>query len=151
MYRVSTWVRLVNFIADFLFIRFVLLRFIVVPVLQTVYPSLFTYPHTELVLLSYLINLIVLFVYYFAAEATTGMTVGKVVTQTKVVTIDGDKPTTRTFFFRTLWRIVPFEAFSWLGYAGWHDTQTNTMVVSRNFAQPEEEQYEEEVSETPES
>jgi len=86
----------------------------------------------------------VLFIYFFAAEATTGMTVGKIVTQTKVVTQDGDNPTTRDFLFRTLWRLVPFEPFSWLSYSGWHDRQTGTMVVSRSQVQEAEDIEEQE-------
>lgn len=142
MYPVSIWLRLINFIIDILFIRLLLLRLVVYPALRQALPSLATLSHDSLVWLSYLINAVVVFIYYFVAESTTGMTVGKLLTQTKVVTQDGDKPTTRTFLFRTLWRLVPFEPFSWITYAGWHDRQTNTMVVSLRYEKPEDESEE---------
>jgi uncharacterized RDD family membrane protein YckC len=140
MRPVSIWLRLINFIADALFIRFALLHLAVYPILRQAIPSLATYSHDSLLLLSYLINAIVFFIYYFVAEATTAMTVGKLLTQTKVVTQDGERPTTRTFLFRTLWRLVPLEPLSWLGYAGWHDRQTSTMVVRIGEEQQKEEQ-----------
>jgi len=77
-----------------------------------------------------LINTTVVFIYYFVSEASTGLTVGKLITQTKVATQDGDKPTTYNIFIRSLWRIVPLEPVSWLSATGWHDRQSNTMVVS---------------------
>jgi uncharacterized RDD family membrane protein YckC len=78
-----------------------------------------------------LINTTVVFIYYFASEASTGLTAGKLITQTKVVTQDGDKPTTYNIFIRSLWRIVPLEPISWLNTTtGWHDRQSDTMVVS---------------------
>jgi uncharacterized RDD family membrane protein YckC len=67
------------------------------------------------------------------------MTVGKLLTQTMVVTEYGEKPTTRTILFRTLWRLVPFEPFSWGRNAGWHDRQTDTTVVSRRYEQNDEQ------------
>ncbi|MFI5163053.1 MAG: RDD family protein [Sphingobacteriales bacterium] len=139
MYPVSIWLRLINLIVDLLFIRLVLLRLVVYPVVRQAIPSMATFSHESILLLSYLINAVVVFIYYFASESTTGVTVGKLLTQTKVVTQDGNKPTTRTVLFRTLWRLVPFEPFSWVTYAGWHDRKTNTMVVSRRYEQTEEE------------
>ncbi|MBS1527145.1 MAG: RDD family protein [Bacteroidetes bacterium] len=140
MYPVSIWLRLVNFIGDALFIRFVLLRLIVIPALQQFATSFLINNRNHPYFLSYLIYAVVLFIYYFVAEASTGMTVGKILTQTKVVTQDGRRPTTRIFLFRTLWRLVPFEAFSWLGYAGWHDTHTGTTVVRIGEEQQQQEE-----------
>jgi uncharacterized RDD family membrane protein YckC len=129
MEPVSVWVRLINFIADVLFIRLVLLRLAVYPLLWRAFPSLAGLGHSSFWLLSYLINAVVIFIYYFVAESTTGMTVGKLLTQTRVVTEYGEKSTARTLLFRTLWRLVPFEPFSWGLNNGWHDRQTGTTVV----------------------
>jgi uncharacterized RDD family membrane protein YckC len=80
----------------------------------------------------YLINIAVFFIYYFGAEVTTGLTFAKLITQTKVATVHGYKPTIYDVFKRTIWRLVPFEAFSFFGANGWHDSQSNTMIISNN-------------------
>lgn len=55
------------------------------------------------------------FVYYVGMETVFGKTVGKFVTGTKVVTADGDKPELMAILGRTLCRLIPFDAFSFLG------------------------------------
>ena len=150
MEAVSVWVRLVNFIADILFVRLALLRLAVYPILRQTFPSLATLSRDSLLWLSYLINAVVIFIYYFVAESTTSMTVGKLLTQTIVVNEYGERPTTRTILFRTLWRLVPFEPFSWGRNAGWHDRQTDTTVVSRRQWLESQEQQDEEQLETQE-
>jgi uncharacterized RDD family membrane protein YckC len=70
--------------------------------------------------------------YYTTLEAVTGRTVGKLITGTQVVDKDGKLPALGVIFRRSLSRIVPFEAFSFLGNArGWHDTWTDTWVVEK--------------------
>ena len=70
-------------------------------------------------------------VYYFLFEAITQRTIGKYITNTIVINIDGDKPDLGTIFKRTLCRIIPFEPFSFFrdDARGWHDTITDTIVV----------------------
>ena len=43
----------------------------------------------------------------------------------------GNKPSNSQLIGRSFARIIPFEAFSCLGYRGWHDTLSKTYVVSR--------------------
>jgi uncharacterized RDD family membrane protein YckC len=70
--------------------------------------------------------------YYTTLEAVTGRTVGKLITGTQVVDKDGKLPALGVIFRRSLSRIVPFEAFSFLANArGWHDTWTDTWVVEK--------------------
>ncbi|MFM8914469.1 MAG: RDD family protein [Flammeovirgaceae bacterium] len=71
--------------------------------------------------------------YYVFCESVFGRTVGKLITGTKVVDQNGQLPSTGTIFLRTLARMVPFEAFSFLGddARGWHDRWTNTYVVKK--------------------
>ena len=78
-------------------------------------------------LLGYLLAII----YYFVLEATTGRTLGKLITKTKVVMRNGDEPSHGTIFKRTLCRLIPFEPFSFFGgdEMGWHDSISNTRVV----------------------
>lgn len=80
--------------------------------------------------LSYFIGALLTLFYYTLMEATTGRTIGKLITKTKVVDANGDKPDFGSAFIRSLCRCVPFEAFSFLfADKGWHDNWSNTRVV----------------------
>lgn len=79
------------------------------------------------------VSYFVYFIYYIVAEfALKGRTVGKLVTSTKAVTVNGEPFTLRHAALRSLVRLIPIEAFSYLGKnpSGWHDTWTKTRVVS---------------------
>jgi uncharacterized RDD family membrane protein YckC len=78
-----------------------------------------------------LIAIILLFIYYVLMEGSTGRTIGKYITKTKVVNEKGEIPGFKTIFLRSLCRFIPFEAFSFLGQnsLGWHDTISKTKVV----------------------
>jgi uncharacterized RDD family membrane protein YckC len=69
--------------------------------------------------------------YYIPFEATTGRTIGKLITGTKVVNDKGQPPTLMEVVKRTLARFIPFEAFSFLvkDAYGWHDKLSDTYVV----------------------
>lgn len=78
------------------------------------------------------IGLIVNLAYYTCMEGfADGRTVGKMVTGTRVVSTNSEPLTTGRIMLRTVCRWVPFEPFSMLfGDAPWHDTWTDTTVVS---------------------
>jgi uncharacterized RDD family membrane protein YckC len=82
-------------------------------------------------LLSYGFGLLVHCGYYLVTEGTSGRTVGKLLTGTKVVTEDGGRPAFGAILLRSLIRLIPFEPFSFLGpqLTGWHDRWSNTRVV----------------------
>lgn len=69
--------------------------------------------------------------YYVAFEGWLGKTPGKIITKTKVVDKDGQKPTWISIVWRSLGRIIPFDAFTFLkpNPIGMHDRLANTMVV----------------------
>ncbi|HUH26066.1 MAG TPA: RDD family protein [Flavobacterium sp.] len=68
--------------------------------------------------------------YYFLIENfSKGRSIGKLITGTKVVTLSGEVPTRNTFFRRSLYRLIPFEQFSFVGENGWHDSISRTIVV----------------------
>jgi uncharacterized RDD family membrane protein YckC len=71
------------------------------------------------------------FLYYFILETITGKTFGKIVTRTKVVDVNGQKPGSSVIALRTVSRLFPFEPFSFLLNPphGWHDTWSRTWVV----------------------
>lgn len=73
----------------------------------------------------------VLLLYFWVMESTTGKTIGKYVTKTKVVKSDGSRPTAYNVLGRTLCRFIPFDAFSYLGSSvrGWHDTIPDVYVI----------------------
>ena len=83
------------------------------------------------------IGCITVFVYYFLSEALGQRTLGKLITGTKVVTVNGTKPTLGAIAMRTLCRFVPFEPFSFFtrNPGGWHDKWSGTIVVRTGAAQ----------------
>jgi uncharacterized RDD family membrane protein YckC len=71
---------------------------------------------------------IVLFFYTFF-EGIWGRTPGKFILGTVVVNAKGEKPSLKQIVGRTFCRMIPFEAFSFFGEEGWHDSIPNTRVV----------------------
>ena len=71
------------------------------------------------------------FVYYVFSEAVFGRTLGKVVTGTRVVTLQGGRPRFGQIVGRTLLRFVPFDPVSFVTRRapGWHDRWSRTRVV----------------------
>lgn len=69
--------------------------------------------------------------YYIIFEALSGRTLGKLVTGTKVVNEAGLNASFGQILGRAFSRIIPFEAFSFLGREGrgWHDSIPKTYVV----------------------
>jgi uncharacterized RDD family membrane protein YckC len=81
---------------------------------------------------SNVIAFLIILIYYMVMEGATGVTIGKLITKTKVVTESGDKPSFGQIAGRSFCRLIPFEAFSFLGgNPGWHDTITSTFVVNK--------------------
>lgn len=70
----------------------------------------------------------VYYLYYFIMEWTTGQTVGKMITKSKVVTSDTqEKPSASSIFIRTLCRLIPVDFFSYLFIPiGIHDRLSKT-------------------------
>ncbi|RZJ66467.1 MAG: RDD family protein [Flavobacterium sp.] len=67
--------------------------------------------------------------YYLFFEGIFGATPGKLLSNTIVTIDDGEKPQFSNIFTRTLSRFVPFEAFSFLMNANWHDRWSQTQVT----------------------
>jgi uncharacterized RDD family membrane protein YckC len=121
----STGKRFANYIID----RIVLL--ILIFICGMLYAIAFPFSGEMSTLTSYLIGYSVLILYYTILESTTGKTIGKMITGTRVLNDDNSSPSFGTIFKRSLCRIIPFEAFSFLGgNNGWHDTLTYTQVVN---------------------
>jgi uncharacterized RDD family membrane protein YckC len=81
----------------------------------------------------YLLGITMLLGYYIVMEGMFQRTIGKMITGTRVVRIDGGRPSLGQVVGRTFARLIPFEAFSFLGGngypVGWHDSLSGTRVV----------------------
>jgi uncharacterized RDD family membrane protein YckC len=76
-------------------------------------------------------GLIIQILYFIIMESAFGKTVGKMITGTEVVTVIGGKPSFGQIVGRSFCRLIPFDAFSYLGgNPGWHDTISGTRVVT---------------------
>ncbi|MEO0114613.1 MAG: RDD family protein [candidate division WOR-3 bacterium] len=83
----------------------------------------------------WLIELLIIFSYYFFFEAIFQKTPGKFLTQTRVTAVDGSKPGFGSLLLRTLIRFIPFEPFSFLERrkTGLHDRWSNTYVADERL------------------
>lgn len=82
----------------------------------------------QLILFPFVLLLFVVF-FTFSEGVSSGRSIGKLVTGTKVVKTDESEITWKDAFVRSLCRLVPFEPFSALGGYPWHDRWTNTKVI----------------------
>ncbi|MBL7941622.1 MAG: RDD family protein [Flavobacteriales bacterium] len=81
----------------------------------------------------------VFFIYYFLCEHfMNGKTPGKFLTRTRAVTRDGYRMKPGRTAIRSLCRLIPFDALSFLGNHGWHDTISRTIVVEDRSVLPTE-------------
>lgn len=74
--------------------------------------------------------------YLIICESVWQRTLGKLASKTKVVDIHGNKPGFWRIVGRTFARLIPFEAFSFLGGKypiGWHDSLSGTLVVPSEY------------------
>ena len=126
--------RFLNYLLDMVFITiFVFIFFIIIFIaLAIIAPSAISDIKDNNMMLGYLIGFIITMIYYLFFEATTGRSIAKYITKTKVVTEMGEKPSFKIILVRSLCRLIPFEAFSFLlnDGSGWHDSISNTRVIN---------------------
>lgn len=136
--QASKGTRFLNFLIDFLFMRFVLsyaTGYLLGYLLLALAPDLlYALVGDEKSLEYYLLALVLgwinyLIYYTFCEAAFKGYTLGKLITGSRAIRADGGKLTFKDALLRTLSRIVPFEVFSGFGDAPWHDSWTKTTVV----------------------
>lgn len=87
-----------------------------------------------------LLYYVIFIVYYFLLEyCINGKTVGKIFVGTRVVTLNGERPSAKSIAIRTLCRFIPFEFISFaFGHwrsnhrlsGNWHDSISKTYVVN---------------------
>lgn len=84
-------------------------------------------------IVDWLFGLALIVVYYTLMEyLLKGKSLGKYITKTRAVTQYNERMDMPTVLKRTLCRLIPFEAFSYLGDSllGWHDTISDTKVIN---------------------
>lgn len=80
----------------------------------------------------HLFGVVIMLIYYLLTESLLqGKTLGKYFTKTRAINKNGYPMGTKELIQRSLSRIVPFDAFSFLGEmgSGWHDKWSDTMVI----------------------
>ncbi len=91
-------------------------------------------PNDQLMLqiIGWILGVTVAMSYYISMECLFQRTIAKFITNTKVVRDDGTPPNVSQIVGRSFARLIPFEAFSFLGGqnpVGWHDSFSGTRVV----------------------
>ncbi|MBL0314989.1 MAG: RDD family protein [Flavobacteriales bacterium] len=106
-------------------------RLVITFVLAFIFPNLF--PDEEasyFASLPYDYSLAVL--YYWALEASTGQTLGKMILGMRIIKDDGSTPTGLNILGRSFCRLIPFDALSLLiSDRAWHDTIPEIRVVDK--------------------
>ena len=124
---VSSGIRFLNFIIDsiiWLILAFICSLFIEI-VLQPTNKSVITFYAYLLIFGTYL-------AYYAVMEIKFQKTVGKFITKTKVVTLQGARPKNGKIITRTFCRLIPFDRISFIFTTnGFHDRLSKTTVVKQ--------------------
>jgi uncharacterized RDD family membrane protein YckC len=132
--RSSAGKRLANYLIDL--VLFYILLFvlgIVLALLSPTFRGILINESSGFGLLDRFITLLLYAVYMSVVEALFhGKSLGKLITKTKAVNLDGSQITTATAFERGFSRAVPFCVFSAFGNPSnpWQDRWTNTMVIN---------------------
>jgi uncharacterized RDD family membrane protein YckC len=123
--------RFLNYLLDmvFFYLFCVLLGTVLGIVFAVVSPSSISWLNNDNKITSYILAFIFMSIYYVVQEGMTGRTLAKLITKTKVIDQNGQIPDFKTILLRTLCRFIPFDALSFIGSEGWHDTLSKTRVV----------------------
>lgn len=135
-YQAEKLLRFINFLIDYVLINLSLYGIgMLMGTLyyatgsETVYNIIMSFDNK---LVEWSISIVILVGYYILFEyLTKGRTIGKFITGTVVVKEDGSVPVFNDILKRSFSRIVPFDAISFLGSNGWHDSWSETKVVKR--------------------
>lgn len=135
--RSTKWTRFANFIIDRFVITIIFFVFGAIAALTYNLTSSdfllkIVYKMSEINrFVDILITSLVYFLYTFLIEYfTKGRSIGKYITGTKVICIDGTEPTFNDYLIRNISRIVPFDTLSFFGENGWHDNWSETRVIN---------------------
>jgi len=123
--------RFVNYIIDLVLLMVILFSIGIVMIFMSNDPEAAITQERPFIL-EYLLNSIVMIFYYtFFEFVFKGKTLGKLLTRTRAVNAIDGRLSFSDAFMRSLCRVIPFEAFSFLGEKGkgWHDSISKTRVI----------------------
>ena len=116
-----TSARIINYIIDS--VASFGLVFLILTIIQLIFGELIPIFTLALILISFA-------AYFIILELLFQKTLGKFITKTMVVTLDGQKPNQRDIVIRTVCRFIPFDQFSFLLLKdGFHDMLSKTKVI----------------------
>lgn len=127
--KAATGKRFTNYIIDRIVFTLALYGIIISLTMVPFFYSFITEINT---VVDYIFSSVIFALLYFSIETLTGgKTIGKYITQTRVLTVKGKKPNFNHYLARSFSRIVPFEPFSFINDVsnGWHDKWSETIVI----------------------
>jgi len=130
-HKASAGIRFANFFLDRIFIQVIYysLIFIFAVIYAIIYGEELDTENNTVTFVFVFMYLAISFSYFYFMEYYLGKTIAKFITSTKVISIDGNKPTPKQIIARTFSRAVPFDSLSFLGQNGWHDSWSDTRVI----------------------
>ncbi|MDO5616430.1 MAG: RDD family protein [Cruoricaptor ignavus] len=121
--------RLANYFIDGFFFYFLLM---ILAILSDDFENFLLEMENKSRIESSLIMMLLYFAFIFFLEIITkGRSLGKYITGTIAIKTDGTLLTTKDYLLRNACRLVPFDALSFLGTNGWHDSWSETRVVNK--------------------
>jgi uncharacterized RDD family membrane protein YckC len=136
--RASTGKRFVNYLVDVFFFYVIIVLF--GAVIGIFAPEWLDYLDSNdpiFNLMGRIMSLVLYALYMGAIEAMLdGKSIGKLVTKTRAIQLNGNKITSGLAFARGFYRAVPFAAFSAFGDPSdpWQDRWTDTMVIDEGLS-----------------
>lgn len=126
--------RLINFIVDLFIIEFITMIVLSTLILLgfNISTKIMVTDNTVIYIFSMLVFIIVAFIYYYIFEVFGGVTIGKLITKTKVLH-KTNKSRYKTIAIRTCSRILLFEVIWFLRSRpkGLHDVLSKTIIVDK--------------------
>ena len=121
----SSTLRSFNFIIDIVAIFLIYVS--IIYMIQKLFKIIST---REILFVNRTTALVVFILYFILTENMFQKTLGKVITKTKVVNLDGEKPNFVEITVRTFSRLIPFDSISYLYcISGFHDKLSKTIVI----------------------
>ena len=129
-HRASKGARFANYLIDL--VAFYIVFFIVIMILMLISPAFKEWIVNSGDLVQRLLGVISYILFTFFVETFTGgRSLGKLITGTKVIMTDGQKPSAGNYFLRNIIRgIILVDQLSFLGENGFHDQWSNTRVIN---------------------
>lgn len=129
-HRASKGARFANYLIDL--VAFYIVFFIVLTIVMLISPAFRVWMANTHDLIQRFIAIIFYLLFSFAMEtATGGRSLGKLITGTRVIMTDGQKPSAGNYFLRNIIRgVILVDQLSFLSENGFHDSWSNTRVIN---------------------